>query len=256
VGAYGRTTPERSACGGLPTARAALRGADFHVDDDVGVLEEAGLVQREQAENRRGSVAATARNQVRAREFVAGNLGERVDGVVEVVGRGVAVVPLVVLRLGPGAEVRAQVDDGVRGVLPRVDVLHRDAVGRRGEQHVHRFEVRRLGEPEVEAAEIRVDAADRLVRVLAAGRLGHRELRVAGEQAEQFAAREPARADDRSGRRRRVRVVCCRRRHQAVTSTWEAAFASSQSTTAAGTSTSVASFSALNSTVWLTSWTV
>jgi len=176
---------------GLAAAGAALARSDLDVDDYLLVpAQDVVFEQGQQAHDRRRGVAAAGGNQVRTGQVLAVEFGERVLRLGKQFGARVPVVPLVVLRLGVEAEVRRQVDDGVRGILKGVDLFHRDAVGRRGEQHVHRLQVLGAGEPQVQVAEVRVGVAHRLVLLRATRGLCGLELGVAIEDAEQLATGE------------------------------------------------------------------
>jgi len=248
---------------GLAAAGAALRRPYFHVDDDLlAALENSVFEQRVEAQNGRGGVTATARDEVRSLEVLAIDLGKCVLGPFEVFRGLVPVVPLFVLGFALEAEVRREVDDGIGNIEKVVDPAHGDAVWRRREQDVDALEIVGLGKAQVRAAQRRVDGAHALAGFRTARDLRNIEIRMASEQSQELAAREAAPADDACGD---GLGVCVRAglgavRHQALTSSSSSAaasaFDSSQSTTVPAISVSTAPSRALNSTVWLTSWTV
>src|SRR5439155_303907 len=118
------------------------RDARLPIDDDL-VADEPALQRGRQGEERRGRIAARVRDQPRAADPIAGQLGQAVDGFGEERGRGMRVtVPALVEHGIPQAKVGADVDDRAALVEPRTGLLRGLTRRKRGEDDLSVAEVK------------------------------------------------------------------------------------------------------------------
>src|SRR3989441_6588479 len=173
----------------LARLSAALAGADLALDDaGPRTVDDTGLEEREQREDRGRRVATGAGDPFRGLQVVAVKLRDAVHESVEAVGPRVGrAVPAVVVRRIAKAMVARKIDQHRRAIFELMGTVR--SVREREEQHVALSDVLVVDERQARAlAEVRVSRADRLARQgLTSGRdLPH--LRMTEQQTQELTA--------------------------------------------------------------------
>ena len=183
------------ACAGDHSSPGCAR---FGVDDHI-LLHEPRLEQGSACQDDGRGVAAGVGDQVGVADLVAEELGQPVDGILQVLRVRVGVpIPLLVDRDIVEPVVTGKVDGLDPLLQERRDLVHRDTMGGR---HEHQVEVLRVGDPLGELyvhvpLQEGVDIGDPRTRVLAGGHGCDLDVRMRAEEACQLAAGIPGASDD------------------------------------------------------------
>ncbi len=165
----------------------------FGVGDQVRMIDEGGLDERQQGELDRRGIAAGIGHEPCAADPLPVDFGQPVDRFGEKLGRRVGdLVPLLPDGAIPQAEIRRKVDDARTRIEKRAHLAHRYPVGRREEYAVAALEGRgrRIGEREVVMpAQRREVIRDLHARLGAGGDRDDFDLGVARQQSQELDAR-------------------------------------------------------------------